>query len=159
MQGSAGFGFAMNNGPVDRYPAAVLRQQRTVHIQRTPALQSEHGRLEHGPVVKRKQKVGIAPGNPLDHSGYIWIDRRNRRNFVFRGGARDAVEPDRLGRVVFVCQHQRHVDARGNERAQAAYSDIVVAENDGSGHCGRAASSCFCSSNAWMMKRGRSRTC
>jgi hypothetical protein len=54
----------------------------------------------------------------------------------------DAAEPDGLARIVGVGHHQGHFDPALEQHREAAASDVVVGEDDGSGHS-------FFSSTAW----------
>ena len=141
-----------NDRPVHRRASAVLRQQRSMHVQRAALRQVEPRGIQHMPVVEREHEIRPRPPplrQPLDRVGILGHDDLDAVPF---GELFDAREPATLARVVRVRKNQRHANLLIEELAQAAHTHLAV----GKYHCTRHSMS---SSTASTTYRGRSRTC
>ena len=77
VQRGAGLALAVEHRPVDRRAAAVLRQQRSVHVERAAPRRREQRRLQHLPVVEREQEIRRERGDAA-RRGPACSDRRAR---------------------------------------------------------------------------------
>jgi len=134
VQRRAGLGLAFDHRPVHRHPAAVLRQQRSVHVVGAARGHCQQRRAEHRPVVERKQEIGARGAHAREHRFGVRIIGGDHRDPVVFGGSPDAVEPDFLAGTVVVRDHQRDLDAARQQRLQAAHADVVVREDDRHAH-------------------------
>ena len=115
-----GFGFAADDCPVDRYSAAIFRQQRAVDVECAPCRGGEQCRAEHVAVVKGENEVRPGSGDAFHHFRQVRVMGGDRRDVVFLRDCSDAFEPDVLCRVVPMCHHQRDFEPACERGLQAA---------------------------------------
>src|SRR6185295_13506968 len=92
VQRRTGLALTVDDRPVDRRAAAIFRQQRAVHVQRSARRQRQQRGRQHPPVIKRKNEVRTRGGYARDDIRRTRILGRYCRNPVLGGGVADAVE-------------------------------------------------------------------
>jgi hypothetical protein len=130
----SGGSLASDDGPMDRRAAAVLRQQRAMHVQRAALRHVEPRGTEHVPIVKREHEIrpGAAPfGNALEGVGIV---RGLDLEPVRVGQFLDAPEPAALVRIVGMRDEKRDLHILRQQLADAADSDLAVGEHHRTGH-------------------------
>ena len=136
VQRRARFRFAVENRPVDGRAPAILRQQRTVHVERTPACLFQECGIQHAPVIEREQKIRTHLAQNALETGLLGVLRRQHGNAIVASCAFHAREPLRFRRVGRMSDDERHFDSLRDEHAQAPIAHVVVAEDDGAScHC------------------------
>jgi hypothetical protein len=140
VQGGAGLALAVQHRPVDRHAAAVLGQQRAVHVVRAARGRGQERGAQQLAVVEREQEVRARGAHALYELGGVGVGRRGDLETVPARVPGDALKPDLLARGVRVRDHQRHRHLVLQQHAQAAHAHVVVGKHDRAGHsgsCGR----------------------
>ena len=132
VQGGAGFPLTVDQRPVHRCPAAVLGQQRAMHVVGA-ARDGQQGGTKHQAVVEGEEEIGSQGLHPSDELGRAGILGRDDGDAVVARQIRHPLEPQVLRRIVRVADHQGHVDAMREQHPQATGTDVVVGEDDGAG--------------------------
>ena len=135
VQRRAGFALAVQHRPVHRHAPAVLRQQRSVHVERAARRQrQQRARPACAGSRTRTGNPASSPRRGRRASGAFGSSGVMVAMPYSRGRGGDAVEPDGFARIVLVRDDQRHLDAVGQQHLQAAHADVVVGEDDGARH-------------------------
>jgi len=129
VQRRAGLGVAQQHRPVHGGAAAVLRQQRPMHVVCALGGHGEHRSREHAPVVEGEDEIRRSGAHAPLELARLGICERVQAAPARQLG--DAREPHALGRVVGVRDHQAHVDRGVEQHLQAARAYVVVGERDG----------------------------
>ncbi len=79
VQRRAGFALAVQHRPVHRRAAAILRQQRAVHVERAARRNREQRRPQHLPVVEAEQEVGRKLADARDDVRCVGVGGRDAR--------------------------------------------------------------------------------
>ncbi len=132
----AGDALAMQHRPIDRRAAAILGQQRSVHVERAARRQCEQRRLQHPAIVEREDEIGPQRSDLADDLRVVGVVRRDHRNRMLGRCRRDRCEPDRLARRVLVRDDERHPNAVREQRLEATHADVVIREDDSAGAAG-----------------------
>ena len=101
-----------------------------MHVECAARRELQQRERQHVPVVETEDHVGPCRLHPREHLGRCRIGRHDAGDAALGAQCRDRAEPDRLGRIVLVRHHQRHLDAARQQHLQAAHADIVIGKND-----------------------------
>jgi hypothetical protein len=147
VQGGAGFALAVDDGPVDRHAAPVLRQERAVQVEGAAAGHRQHRERQHLPVVEREEEVERDFPEPRGEGGLVGVPGGCDLQSRLAREALHAGEPDVLARAVAVGHHERHAYPVREQHGKAAAAHVVVGEDDRSG--AHPARTSRCSRTAW----------
>ena len=134
MERRAGLALTVQHCPVDRRAAAILRQQRAVHVEGAARRDRQQLRAQQLSIVEREQEIGLRGAHLRHTCGRVGVHGRGHLEAMPARMTGDAVEPRRFVGRIGVRDHQRHDHALLQQHAQAAHADIVVGENDRAGH-------------------------
>ena len=104
-----------------------------MHIEGAARRDVEQRFFQHVAVVEGKNEIRFESLDLRDDFRRIGIVRRDHGDVMQGRQLGDAVEPDVFVQVVGVRHHQRNFYAVGKQHRQAAYADVVVGEDDGTG--------------------------
>ena len=125
----------VEDGPVDRRPAAVRGKERAVHVESAERRHAQHLHPDHVPVIDGEDEVGLH-GRDLPHP----LRRphalgREDRHSLLPGGQCRGLEPDVLARVVLVRDQGDHVVAALKQQREALIANLAVSEEQYPGCC------------------------
>ncbi len=135
MQARAGLGLAVQDRPVHRRAAAVLRQQRAVHVEGAAGGQIEPLRLEQVAVVEREHEVRPAVATLGEELRPVRVRAGERMQAALHRELGDAAEPALLAGLVLVGEQQRDLDPLVQQLAHTANAHLAVGEHHRAGHC------------------------
>ena len=130
VQRDAGFLLAVDQHPVDRAAAPVLRQQRAVEVEASGRRDLQDGRGDHVAVVKGEDDVRLHLLDSLHPQGMVDVIGRKDRNALGCGKLRDGIKPEVFCGIILVgenaaisnpfpegprCRHNRCCDRPGQQ--------------------------------------------
>jgi hypothetical protein len=131
VQRRAGLGLAVQHGPVRRRAAAVLRQQRAMHVER-PSFASASIAWAASPGSRRRRSHRARRRPPrASSSGFAEVVCEHGGQAQVGRGVGDPLEPQGLAGAVAMRHDEAHLDAARPQDAQAAIADVGVREHDG----------------------------
>ncbi|MPM97201.1 hypothetical protein SDC9_144374 [bioreactor metagenome] len=130
MEGDAGFFFAVDERPVERHPAPVLWQQRTVQIDAAGGGDVEQFRLDHVAVVEGEDHIRLHRFDPRRPQRVIDVLRRKDRELLMRGQLRHRAEPEIFVRIVLMRENGLDFDPGMEQFLDADAADVVISEYD-----------------------------
>ena len=130
MQRHAGFGFAVDDRPVQRHAAAVFRQQRAVQVDRALRRNRKDLPAEHVAVVERKDVIRLHRPDAVHPDRMIDALGSEHRNVVLAGQLRNRTEPDVLVRIVLVSEDRTDLEAVLPQRFDPGAPDIMVRKHN-----------------------------
>jgi len=130
VQRDAGFGFAVDDRPVERNAAAVLRQQRTVQVDRALCRNRQQLFAGHVAVVEGEDEIRLHRADAVDPDRVVDALRGEDGNVVLAGQLRDRSEPDILVRIVLMREYRADFEAVLEERLDSGASDVMVRKYD-----------------------------
>jgi len=128
MEGDAGFGFAVDDRPVDRHAAAVLRQERTVKVDAAVFRNGEQLLLDEIAIVEAEEEIRRHGADSADPDRVVDVLGGEDGDAAFAGEFRDGTEPDIFRRIVLVRENGADFESVPLQRFNAGPADVVIGQ-------------------------------
>ena len=132
VQGHAGFGFTVDERPVDGRAAPVAGQKRAVQIEAALWGKSQQVLAEHLAVIERENYIGLQAAHHIHPHRVVGVFGRKGFNAVLGGQFGHGGKKDGFFGVVHMGEYRRDFVAGRPQGFNAGTADIVVSENNSS---------------------------